>query len=123
MADERMVSTHFSAKEMNCPCCGAQGIARSFLDRLEELRFMFAAPLPVTSAYRCKDHNEAIKGSENSWHIKGRAVDLAITDPVARFNLVRLAYMKGFRGIEVCDRHIHLDDRDSTPVLLWGKSK
>ena len=75
MAD---LSRHFSRSEMQCPCCGVDTIDFQTLIILEELRDNFGAPITITSAYRCKAHNAAVDGEENSQHLHGRAVDFKV---------------------------------------------
>jgi zinc D-Ala-D-Ala carboxypeptidase len=42
----------------------------------EPLRKEVGHPILVTSFYRCKELNEALKGAENSKHITGEAIDI-----------------------------------------------
>jgi uncharacterized protein YcbK (DUF882 family) len=44
-------------------------------DQLEVIRRALNAPIIVTSGYRSPEHNKAIGGSLNSFHVKGMAVD------------------------------------------------
>lgn len=89
---------------------GALVADTAFLDRLQALRVAFARPLPVTSAYRTPAHNARIGGSEKSFHVLGRAVDLAITGG-ARVELTALARQLGFGGFGWYQSFIHIDDR------------
>ena len=43
---------------------------------LEPLREHFHQPIHINSGFRCKDLNDAVKGADNSYHMKGRAVDI-----------------------------------------------
>ena len=43
---------------------------------LEPLREHFGVPIKINSGFRCKDLNDAVKGADNSYHMKGRAVDI-----------------------------------------------
>ena len=42
---------------------------------LDPIREKFATPIIVTSGYRCERLNELVKGTPNSQHRKGQAVD------------------------------------------------
>lgn len=42
---------------------------------LDPIRERFAAPMIITSGYRCKQLNELVKGVENSQHMEGKAAD------------------------------------------------
>ena len=88
-----------------------------FMEKLVALRKYLGFPLVITSAYRTKAYNKKVKGSKNSAHILGRAVDIQISGQKA-FRLVRAAPDFGFKGIGIGqrlewdhkDRYIHLDD-------------
>lgn len=43
---------------------------------LDPLRAAWGSPLRVTSGYRCKELNEAVKGSKTSAHLLGSAADI-----------------------------------------------
>ena len=112
----RMLSEHFSADEMHCPCCG-QSIDPAFLEMLEQLRQAFGRPLRVSSASRCQEHNAKVKGSPRSMHLKGRAADLACLNAEDHFRLVDLAMRLGFTGIGTAATFVHVDNREGPPKL------
>ena len=43
---------------------------------LEPLRAHFGKPIRINSGFRCKALNDAVGGAKNSYHTKGRAVDI-----------------------------------------------
>ena len=43
---------------------------------LEPLRAHFSTSIHINSGFRCKALNEAVGGTKNSYHMKGRAVDI-----------------------------------------------
>ena len=43
---------------------------------LEPLRQHFGKPIRINSGFRCKALNDAVGGAKNSYHTKGRAVDI-----------------------------------------------
>ena len=90
---------------------------------LDCLREKYGKPIIISSGFRTKEYNSKIGGAKNSWHLRGRAVDIPCTSLSDRFNLVKYALEIGFTGIEIADKHIHLDTRDTTPVIFTGKSK
>lgn len=45
---------------------------------LQPIRSHFNKPLIITSGYRCKELNKAVKGAKNSQHITGQAVDFIV---------------------------------------------
>lgn len=46
------------------------------MEYLNNVREEFGEPIYVNSGYRCKELNEAVGGSKNSYHMTGLAVDL-----------------------------------------------
>lgn len=49
---------------------------------LDPLRRVYGSPISITSGYRCSKLNEAVGGVKNSWHTKGNAADIHITNLV-----------------------------------------
>lgn len=94
----------------------------AFLAKLNAARGECLFPWRVTSGYRSQAYNRKIGGAPDSWHAKGMACDIACTDGLKRYAIVQAAMMVGIYGIEVCDKHIHLDNRDK-PCLWPDKSK
>ena len=43
---------------------------------LSSIREQFGEPIIVNSAFRTPEVNKAVKGSENSYHLQGRAADI-----------------------------------------------
>lgn len=114
-----MLTPHFSKKELACHCgCGACDVDPELLEKLEILRIWFDFPMAVTSGYRCQSYNKRVHGAPNSQHLKGRAVDIRMTDTILRFRLIELAMKAGFRGIGVNKEFIHLDVRQGVHVVF-----
>ena len=122
-----VMRNYFSDEELNCNHCGENHFNDETLARLNKMRFMFGAPMVLSSAYRCKEYNE-LKGYTQT-HATGQAVDVlcAYGDT---YELVELALEVGFTGIGVNQkgdpkaRFIHLDDldnEDGTPrPRIWS---
>ncbi len=106
-----MATKDFSVKELSCPCCQGYAMQKPFLDKLQELRDLYARPMIITSAWRCEKHNTGIKGEKDSQHLFGNAVDVHCVDSAERFLLVRLAYQVGFRGFGIDGAFVHIDFR------------
>jgi len=66
---------NFSPVEMACPHCEGLLIVPRVMDRLQAVRYIYGHSIIIASAYRCKEHNTAIGGGENSAHMRGTAVD------------------------------------------------
>ena len=86
---------------------------------LDEFRDECGFPLQVTSGYRAPTHPIEAAKKAPGWHSKGRAVDFYIPDGVRMRRALELAVRAGFPGIGVGNHLLHLDIRDTTPVV-WG---
>lgn len=82
----------------------------TFLKLLDELRELVGEPLIVNSSYRNKLYNKAVGGSENSLHLKGKAVDLRCTNGTLRAKIVKHALNLGL-SCGVYNTWVHLDSR------------
>jgi uncharacterized protein YcbK (DUF882 family) len=87
-----------------------------FLEELERLRLAYAAPMIITSGYRCPFYNNKISTTGHAGpHTTGQAVDVTISGPEA-YRLVLLAIQFGFSGIGIhqrgphAGRFVHLDN-------------
>jgi uncharacterized protein YcbK (DUF882 family) len=89
-----------------------------FMEALQALRDEFGKPMIITSGYRTRAHNTKIGGSPNSQHMLGAAADVAITSPYDRYEFIRLAIKHGFTGIGIAPTFIHLDRRNTTPLIF-----
>lgn len=47
---------------------------------LDPLRRIIRSPIIITSGFRCSALNKAVGGVTNSWHTKGNAADIRISD-------------------------------------------
>jgi hypothetical protein len=77
--------------EYRCPHCHAlppdivskRFVYDIFFAKFKELREEWGKPIPISSGYRCKDHNLAIEGKTVSAHLFGLALDLSFDTPKA----------------------------------------
>ena len=115
------VSEHFLYTDFICPCCDNLKIVPAFyrhLNRLEYMRVQCGFPITVTSGYRCKKHNTAVRGAPRSWHLLF-ATDIMPSDgdPAKLALLHEIAVDIDFGGIGRYEKHIHLDLRQNP--LQW----
>jgi uncharacterized protein YcbK (DUF882 family) len=76
------MTKNFNLSEFQCKC-GCK-MPDEVLENIKELacnlqyiRDYLDEPIKLTNAYRCKEHNDSIKGSsKNSKHILGKAADI-----------------------------------------------
>jgi len=114
--------SYFQDAELQCRHCGMLKLHRGFRDALEALREVFRRPMTLTSACRCKAHNEAVGGHPKSLHVgdveqhpgqQGTlAVDVATPNGTYRGELFRLAWERGWSiGWNAKKNFLHLDRR------------
>lgn len=113
---------YFLMSDFQCPCgraqCDAAPMDAMALIKLDGLRRDFGQAMIVNSGARCRQHNKAVGGSENSEHLHGRAFDIHCPDGIYMLRLSQLALRHGFTGIGIKKRMIHLDTRPGTPVMF-----
>ena len=114
----RMLSEHFAADELACPCCGACTVSRRLLTLLEAIRAAWGGPLVVNSGYRCPPHNREVGGEPGSCHTTGEAADIRPADPAEAdrlWRMVRELRMQGklplLGGLGRYRGRIHVDVR------------
>lgn len=117
------MSKYFSVKELSCPCCGKANMDMHFVEALDRLREAYGKPLSLSSGYRCAEHNRAVGGAAQSQHLQGNAVDIPVSSKETRYQLVKLALLQGFTGIECSPVHVHLDRRSGPAIMFCIDAK
>lgn len=106
-------SPHFTDTEV-------AGLKQPLLTMLFEARDRAGVPFVITSGLRTPAQNAAAGGVPDSSHEKGLAVDIACTDSISRFKMIRAFIMIGFTRIGCYDRHVHVDvDSEKPQNVLW----
>ncbi len=118
-----MNSPYFKPEEFACKCnfedciSSEQFMNERFLELLFKVRAQLDFPMYITSAFRCKKHNENIPGSaKNSLHTKGLAVDVLMQDQYNRFELVEQCINHGLSVI-IYKTFVHIELRRNKPRL------
>jgi len=113
-----MAYRYFSLDEFKCRETGENKIDPTFVECLDHLRDVVGFPFVITSGYRSPNHSvEKNKPGGPGMHSKGIAADIKVSNGAQRFILVRAAIDMGFKGIGVEKDFIHVDLRDTDPVL------
>ena len=68
-AEKKKIENRINAVEVN-------NLMRLCTKVLEPLRDHFHQPIHINSGFRCQALNAAVGGAKNSYHTKGRAVDI-----------------------------------------------
>lgn len=111
-----MANNYFQPGEFNCRCdrgldCDAAPLDLDLLTKLSRLRTDLGKKMVITSAERCAVHNDKIGGSNNSFHLLGRAVDVKTDSAAHTGEILKLAIKHGFNGVGISKGFIHLDTR------------
>lgn len=109
---------YFRIEEFDCQETGNNRMNPEFLEKVDELRKLCGFPLVVTSGYRDPSHSIEIAKAQPGTHTQGIAADLRVEDAHHRYILLTTAFNLGFSGIGVAKTFIHVDTRDSLP-LVW----
>jgi hypothetical protein len=90
-----LINPYLSLREVQCKCsypdCNRVLINRRTAESFYLLREYFGSPIFINSGYRCQRHNADIKGSVNSYHVIGCALDIRPSDPLEFDKLLQLA--------------------------------
>ena len=108
---------YFQIEDFACQETGENGIKPEFVLALDDLRHKCGFPFVVTSGFRSKDHSIEKTKKVGGRHTRGDAADIQVTNGLQRMALVSKALEHGFKGIGVAKSFVHLDTRDSEPVM------
>lgn len=119
---------YFSPKEFDSPDAPKSGVNMdvSFLGKLENAREKAGIPFKINSGFRTEEHNEKVGGkpktesSKGSSHMYGYAADIAATDGVTRWKIVKSLIDSGFSRIGIAKTFIHVDSDPDKPSAIWS---
>ena len=109
-------SRYFDEEILACPHCGWQpdnGINRKLLNFLDKLQKQIDEPLDIKCCARCEEYNEMVDGYEDSYHIKGKAVDINVPDDMYIDEFADICEDCGAEGIvlKYDENVVHVDMR------------
>jgi zinc D-Ala-D-Ala carboxypeptidase len=108
---------YFKREDFDCTETGENNVSGDLIRKVDELRSAVGRPLYITSGYRSPQHSLEAKKSKPGTHAQGIACDIAVANGVERRQLVKQAFYLGFRGIGVHKAFLHVDMRETEPVL------
>jgi uncharacterized protein YcbK (DUF882 family) len=121
------LSKNFNRSEFACRgenCCGGSApVHPDLVAGLQELRDKVGVPLTISSGFRCRRHNAAIGGAENSQHTLAMAADVLVPEGWMPGRLAELAEtVEVLRegGIGIYPSWVHLDVR-TTGRARWRR--
>jgi len=118
----------FTHEELACRCgCSILNLSQGFLEKLTTLREYVHHPMSITSGCRCPEHNKAINGKPDSFHLISHpwgccAVDVSMYGwpSQKRWKFIKTALDQGWSiGLNWQKSFIHLDRRSDYPATKW----
>lgn len=111
---------YFKLGDFDCQETGDNLMDINFIHKLDELREACGFPFIITSGYRSPDHSiESSKAKGPGTHAQGIAADIKVSKGSQRYTIIKEALLMGFKGVGVAKTFIHIDDRQTTPVI-WN---
>ena len=104
------VSENFMLSEFQCRHCGTVILYSELLAKLQKLRTYLGKPVVINSGYRCEEHNRAVGGAANSYHMRGMAADISVEGHTP-YRLAELVDDLDFGGIIIYNNFVHVDVR------------
>ena len=108
---------YFKTEDFDCQETGENEMVPEFIHKLDELREACGFPFYITSGYRSPSHSIEARKAKPGQHSKVIAADVQVSGGAQRRDLVKKAMILGFGGVGVAKGFIHVDIRDTTPVL------
>jgi|TARA_B100001094_G_scaffold318911_1_gene363038 uncharacterized protein YcbK (DUF882 family) len=113
---------YFKIEDFACSETGENEIRYDFVSALDDLRGVCGFPFIITSGYRSPSHSAESAKARPGQHTLGVAADIKVTGGAQRHAIVSNAIKLGvFKGIGVAKTFIHVDTRDTDP-MIWQYS-
>lgn len=112
---------YFSEDEFrHCvPACLKSQMDEKFMKRLNKARRNAGIPFVLNCAFRSVEWDKQKGRTGNSYHTKGRAVDIKCLDSASRAVIVKALIDAGFKGIGIANTFVHVDDRLIKQLWLY----
>lgn len=108
---------YFNIEDFDCQETGENEMSEDFIHRLDELRAVCGFPFYVTSGYRSPSHSIEKRKSQPGTHAQGIAADIKVSGGAQRRLIVEKALELGFGGIGIAKTFVHVDIRETAPVM------
>jgi len=104
-----VMKNNFTDKEMTCNCgCELNLVTDETLNKLNTSRLLSDFPYIINSATRCKLHNKAVGGVEDSDHIYGTGFDIRYANGKQLFKIIINSNYAGFTRIFIYKTFVHI---------------
>jgi hypothetical protein len=116
---------YFSNKEIRCHCgCGFDTAHPLLMAILNSIREELGRPLYANSICRCRNHNTAEYGKNDSAHLKGMAADLRVENDSERFALLHAIFNNHHEVVRIFlgKNYVHIDIDFTKPSRVVGLS-
>lgn len=111
MTNTEIISPYFKPEEFKCDGKTVlDNMDAGFLAKLVTLRERCGFPFVLNSSYRTPAKNKNVGGATDSMHLRGRAVDIAVSGAISRWELIRHATSMGL-SVGIMENAVHVDDR------------
>ena len=118
---------NFSEAEFACKCgCGRADMDPEFMGWLQSVRDKLAAPMMITSGFRCPDYNEQVSNTGRGGpHTTGKACDVGVR-AAAALALIKVATAMDVHGLGTSQkgphlsRFLHLDRCIANRPWVWS---
>lgn len=102
----------FESKDGQPSPYGETVVHRELIVRLNAIRSRFGKPIIVNSGYRSPEHNKAVGGVKNSFHVQGLAADVRPEDLKDLPELQKIAdELNPHGGVGFYNTFVHVDVR------------
>lgn len=102
---------YFQKEEFACRCgCGADSMDEKLIKTADKVREHFNAAVNVSSGRRCANHNARVGGVSNSRHLRGKAMDFAVSGMSASMVLTYVQKLPEIRyAYAINSNYVHMD--------------
>lgn len=115
----KQITANFKVSEFKCND-GSDKIVvdTEFVENvLQNIRNHFKAAVTINSAYRTPTYNKKVGGASSSYHVKGRAFDIAVKG-YKPSEVAKYARSIGVKGVIEYNTFVHIDSR---PKQYWAR--
>ncbi len=117
---QKKISANFTVKEFQCKDKSDKIIidAGFVAGKLQKIRSHFGVKVAINSGYRTISYNKKVNGASSSYHMYGRAFDIAVEGHTPQ-EVAQYAQTLGINGIIQYNSFVHVDNREAK---YWARN-